>query len=86
MADRQETRPGVEKQLEQVLELLHRHELVENLVHRQESPRHELVETLVHRQHLGALQQLLDRVHSADIAYVLEALPLDQRLVVWDLV
>ncbi|MGP1609938.1 MAG: magnesium transporter, partial [Burkholderiales bacterium] len=86
MADRQEIRPGVEKQLEQVIELLHRHELVENLVRRQESPRHELVETLVHRQHLGALQQLLDRLHSADIAYILEALPLDQRLVVWDLV
>lgn len=86
MADRKETRPGVETQLEQVVELLHRHELVENLVSRQESPRHELVETLVHRQHLGALQQMLDRLHSADIAYVLEALPLDQRLVVWDLV
>jgi magnesium transporter len=86
VADRQETRPGVETQLEQVIELLHRHELVENLVHRQESPRQDLVETLVHRQHLSALQQLLDRLHSADIAYVLEALPLDQRLVVWDLV
>jgi len=86
VADRQEIRPGVETQLEQVIALLHRHELVENLVHRQKSPRHELVETLVHRQHLGALQQLLDRLHSADIAYVLEALPLDQRLVVWDLV
>jgi magnesium transporter len=86
VADRQETRSGVETQLEQVIELLHRHELVENLVHRQESPRQELVETLVHRQHLSALQQLLDRLHSADIAYVLEALPLDQRLVVWDLV
>lgn len=86
MADRQENRPGVEKQLKQVIELLHRHELVENLVHRQEGQRHELVETLVHRQHLGALQQLLDRLHPADIAYVLEALPLDQRLVVWDLV
>lgn len=73
-------------QLEQVLELLHRHELVENLVHRQDSPRHELVETLVHRQHLVALQQLLEGLHPADIAYILESLPLDQRLVVWDLV
>jgi magnesium transporter len=84
--DRQETRPGVEAHLEQVVELLHRHELVENLVQRQESPRQELVETLVHRQHLTALQQLLDRLHPADIAYILEALPLDQRLAVWDLV
>lgn len=86
VADRQETRPGVEAHLEQVVELLHRHELVENLVQRQESPRQELVETLVHRQHLTALQQLLDRLHPADIAYILEALPLDQRLAVWDLV
>ncbi|MEN9782757.1 MAG: hypothetical protein RJA24_100, partial [Pseudomonadota bacterium] len=53
MADKQEKRPGTETQLEQVIELLHRHELVENLVHRQESARQDLVETLVHRQHLN---------------------------------
>ncbi|MEI7038150.1 magnesium transporter [Fulvimonas yonginensis] len=29
------------------------------------------------------LQQLLDALHPADIAFVLEALPLDQRLAVW---
>lgn len=86
MTEKQEIRPGVAAQLDQVIELLHRHELVENLVQRQESPRHALVETLVHRQHLTALQQLLDRLHSADIGYILEALPLDQRLAVWDLV
>ncbi len=86
MANKQEKRPGTETQLEQVVELLHRHELVENLVHRQASARQDLVETLVHRQHLNELQQLLDRLHPADIAYILEALPLEQRLVVWDLV
>jgi magnesium transporter len=86
VTENQQNRPGVQAHLEQVVELLHRHELVENLVQRQDSPRHELVETLVHRQHLTELQQLLDRLHSADIAYILEALPRDQRLVVWDLV
>ena len=86
VADKQEKRTGNETQLDQVVELLHRHELVENLVRRQESTRHDLVETLVHRQHLTELQQLLDRMHPADIAYILEALPLEQRLVVWDLV
>ncbi len=55
-------------------------------MHRQEGPRHDLVETLVHRQHLNALQQLLEHLHPADIADILEALPLEQRLVVWDLV
>ncbi len=86
MTESKNTRSSTQDQLNQVLELLHRHELVENLVHRQEGPRHELVETLVHRQHLNALQQLLDNLHPADIADILEALPLDQRLVVWDLV
>ena len=86
MADKQEKRTDNETQLDQVVGLLHRHELVENLVRRQEGTRHDLVETLVHRQHLTELQQLLDRLHPADIAYILEALPLEQRLVVWDLV
>ncbi len=86
MADRQANHPDVAAQLEQVLDLLHRHELVENLMQGRDSPRQELVETLVHRQHLAELQQLLERMHSADIAYILEALPRDQRLVVWDLV
>ena len=86
MTEAKNSRPSTQDQLAQVLELLHRHELVENLVHRQEGPRHELVETLVHRQHLNALQQLLENLHPADIADILEALPLEQRLVVWDLV
>jgi magnesium transporter len=32
------------------------------------------------------LQQRLQNLHSADIAYILEALPLDERLLVWDCV
>ncbi len=86
MTESPKNRLGVQTHLEQVLELLHRHELVENLVDQQDSPRDGLVETLVHRQHLDALQQLLDGLHSADVADILEALPLDQRLVIWDLV
>ena len=86
MAESQKPQPGVEAHLEQVLELLRRHELVETQVHRQGGARQELVETLVHRQHLTALQKLVDRLHPADIAYILEGLPLEQRLIVWDLV
>ena len=86
MAESQKNQPGVEAHLEQVLELLRRHELVETQVHRQGGARQELVETLVHRQHLAALQKLVDRLHPADIAYILEGLPLEQRLIVWDLV
>ena len=72
--------------LEEVGELLRRHQLVEGLVSRQETPRQGLVEGLIHKLHAVELQKKLDELHPADVAYVLEALPLDQRLVVWDLV
>lgn len=34
----------------------------------------------------AALRERLDRLHPADIAYILEALPLEERLAVWNLV
>jgi magnesium transporter len=37
-------------------------------------------------QNIEALRTLLDPLHPADVAYLLEALPVAQRLVVWDLV
>jgi magnesium transporter len=86
MAETDEIRPSVHDRLLRVTELLHKHELVENLVHRQEGPRQELVENLVHKLHLVELQKQLDALHPADVAYILEALPLEQRLIVWDLV
>ncbi|AVZ80157.1 magnesium transporter [Zoogloeaceae bacteirum Par-f-2] len=76
----------VQQHLREVQELLSRHKLVEGLVHRQDMPRHDLVENLVHKQHVAELQAKLDELHPADIAYVLESLPLEDRLFVWDLV
>ncbi len=76
----------LQESLKQVSELLHRHQLVETLIHRQDMPRHDLVESLVHKQHLAELQNKLDQLHPADVAYILETLPPDQRLMVWDLV
>src|SRR3977135_502795 len=72
--------------LREVQDLLRRHRLVEGLVERQEMPKHELVESLVHRQNVAELRTKLDSMHPADIAYVLESLPLEERLAVWDLV
>ncbi len=77
---------SVQDALEQVRALLQKHRIVENMVHNQDMPRHELVESLVHKQNLAELQNKLDKLHPADVAYVLEALPLEERLVVWDLV
>jgi magnesium transporter len=76
----------VQQHLREVQELLARQKVVENLVHRQDMPRHALVEDLVHKQHVAELQNRLDQLHPADIAFILEALPLDDRLFVWELV
>ena len=44
-----------------------------------------LVKSIVYQQLSGKVAKvILDRLHPADIAYILEALPLDDRLVVWD--
>jgi len=79
----------VQEHLKQVEALLHKHALVEEVAHKQELPRkdrHALVDTLLHKQHLTELQRKLESLHPADIAYILEALPIEQRLLVWDLV
>lgn len=86
MADIQESKDSLSESLQQVISLLDKHKLVENLVHNQSMHNHDLVESLVHKQNLVELQKKLDSLHSADIAYILEALPLQQRLDVWELV
>lgn len=72
--------------LREVQKLLRRQRIVEGLLERQDMPRHDLVESLVHKQGATELRAKLDRMHSADVAYILESLPLEERLVVWDLV
>ena len=86
MTELDESRQRVHEDLQRVTELLHKHELVESLVHRQQGPRQQLVEGLVHKLHLVELQKLLDALHPADVANLLESLPVVQRLIVWDLV
>ncbi len=43
-------------------------------------------ERLARKADPAALRGELDRLHPADVAYILEALPLEERQVVWDLV
>lgn len=77
---------SLQDRLGQVVELLQKQRVVEDLTHRQEGQHQALVENLVHRQNVVELQRKLDDLHSADIAYILEALPLVDRLTVWQLV
>lgn len=76
----------LQEDLREVRELLRRHRIVEGLVERQDMPRQDVVDSLVHRQHGVELRAKLDRMHAADVAYILESLPLYERLIVWDLV
>ena len=76
--------------LGEVQELLRRHRLVEEVTHLQHqgdrAERRDLVEQLVHRQALNELRTRVEGLHPADVAYILEALPLEERLITWDLV
>ncbi len=80
------TKEYFEDSLRQVLDLISRHKLVEELVLKQDAPRPELVHSLVHQDNLVELSRKLDELHPADVAYILEALPLEDRILVWDLV
>jgi|TARA_B110000208_G_scaffold191936_1_gene261073 magnesium transporter len=86
MSQKHETKDSLGETLGQVISLLQKHQLVENLVQKQEVPKHDLVESLVRRQNQIELQNLLNSLHPADVAHILEALPLDDRLYLWDLV
>jgi magnesium transporter len=86
VAKKKQRTESVQESLDQVRGLLQKHRIVESMVHKQDMPRHDLVESLVHKQNLAELQNKLDKLHPADVAYILEALPREERLVVWDLV
>ncbi len=86
--ERPEARGSVQDALAEVTALLRKHRLVEGLVvdQRENNAGAELAESAVYKKSKAALQRKLDRLHPADIAYILEALPLDERLYIWDLV
>jgi magnesium transporter len=91
VAERPEPRERVQDALAEVTALLRKHRLVEGLIHDQlehgnGEARRDLTESPVARQNKAELERTLARLHPADIAYVLEALPLDERLYIWDLV
>jgi len=74
--------------LGRVQEVLHRHQVIENLVHRQTEggSKADLVEGLLHRQHEAELKDFVNTLHPADIAFILESLPKPERQMIWGLV
>ncbi|SDH61332.1 magnesium transporter [Nitrosomonas sp. Nm132] len=76
----------LQSKLEQIIYLLRKYRLVEGLVRLQDSPRQELVESVIQKQNLASIQNMLEKLHPADIAHILETLPLEDRLFIWGLV
>jgi magnesium transporter len=74
----------LQQSLDDVTRLLDRHRVLETLTHRQEGPKRDLLESLQHRQNLVELHKRLRSMHPADVAFVLEALPPEDRPTVWD--
>lgn len=74
---------AVKDDLAEVQGLLAKHRLVEDVARRQDTPRHELVENLVHRQHIAELRSLFARLPTVTIALILSALPEEDRLLAW---
>ena len=71
--------------LEQVIALLQRHRHLETWTHNQTArQRADVLESLVHRQNLAELRHKLRGMHPADLAYVLQALPGDDRKLIWE--
>ncbi len=77
---------SIQEKLDQIQSLLEKHRLVEGLIKRQSMPKQNLVESLVEKQNIRELQARLNELHPADVAILLEQLPLDERLTVWELV
>jgi magnesium transporter len=77
--------------LADVTALLRKHRLVEGLIREQQGHAPPAAgalveESAVARKNRADLEAMLARLHPADIAQLLEALPLDERLYIWDLV
>ena len=74
--------------LSRVQDQLRRHALVEHLVHKQGDgdERAPLIEGMLHRQHENELRSLVNSLHPADIAFILESLPKEDRQMIWQLV
>jgi magnesium transporter len=72
--------------IEQIDELLESSEFYENSNDNSVDEKHALIKNLVSKKNISSLESLLDDLHPADIADILESLPVQKRLVLWDLV
>ncbi|WP_213876170.1 magnesium transporter [Pseudomonas sp. dw_358] len=80
------TQQSLQDRLAQVVDLLQRQRVFDDPVQRQSEQDQTRATGPVSQENLSLLQRKLDELHSADVAHILEALPLQDRLTVWQLV
>jgi len=86
MKNESERKESLKIVIEQINTLLDKHKIVETLVEKQDAPKQKIIKNLVNKQNINKLERLLANLHPADIADILESLPIEARLIVWDLV
>ncbi|MGG4776173.1 magnesium transporter [Paenalcaligenes sp. Me52] len=71
--------------LQKLQSVLKRQEVVETLAQRQHegSDREDLLANLTHRRHEQEIRSIINNLHPADIAFILESLPENERQIVW---
>lgn len=78
---------SIEEHLQEVSALLHQLLLTSNVLQElEEMSTQQVVELLASNPETTELHRKLNSLHPGDIAYILEALPQVERLIVWDLV
>ena len=86
MRNESERKESLSIVIEQINNLLEKHKIVETLVEKQDAPKQKIIKNLVNKQNINKLERLLANLHPADIADILESLPIEGRLIIWDLV
>ena len=86
MKNESERKESLSIVIEQINNLLEKHEIVEAMIDKQDAPKQKIIKNLVNKQNINKLERLLANLHPADIADILESLPIEGRLIVWDLV
>jgi len=72
--------------LEQIDFLLGTQDPTEIMADTEDSVKHKLIKNLTNKENLKSLQNLLNNLHPSDVADILEALPLEKRLTIWELI
>jgi len=75
------------QQIDSILELLNKQEIVQTIFHRQQhTAEKNLLEAMLHKQQAAELEEQVNKLHNADIAHLLEIIPINKRFQLWQVI